>query len=221
MQVRLKVLNGKSANRELKVPYDEFVVGRGEECHLRPKSDSISRRHCVLRVRDDKVTVEDLGSKNGTYVDDKKIEQETEVAAGSVLRIGKLEVELVIERSEPQPVNADAGSRTTLTEESWADDNDITKWLEESPSKKGRDGSDPETRQLRLDETERAALDTAAVSKTATPTTVDEPEGKSEGEDKGDKGKKKIGKLPPRPAAKGASSREAAADMLKRFFNRP
>ena len=50
MEVSLKVVVGANAGKELKVPGPKFFIGRAEDCHLRPKSDLISRHHCVLLI---------------------------------------------------------------------------------------------------------------------------------------------------------------------------
>jgi len=226
MQIRLRVLNGKSGGRELKVPYDEFLVGRSEECHLRPKSDAISRRHCVIRVRDDQAFVEDLGSRNGTYINGVRTVGEQPLSHGAMLKIGKLDFEVILEETVPKKVGPGEVGSGSVDDESWADDNDITKWLEEGGGAAAK-GADPETRQFRLDETERAALETTAVNQATTQTTVGTPSGSPDSKSDSSVGgkskeKKKPGKLPPISKVKdSADSREAAANMLKRFFNRP
>jgi pSer/pThr/pTyr-binding forkhead associated (FHA) protein len=249
MQVKLKVLSGSSAGRELKISSDEFVIGRSDACHLRPKSDSISRRHCVLRVRDGRLFVEDLQSRNGTFLEKVRVTEETEVQHGNHLKLGRLEFEVVIQKSaapaKVETARADAPTVTEkvkLEEESWVDDEEITKWLEEGDtSAQASRKSTPETRQFRLDETERDALETKVIQAVDSDTKsgVDsKPDGKEEGKEgskdsskedskellkaKGEKSKKKQpGKLPPRPSAVSTDSRQAASDMLKRFFNRP
>lgn len=224
MQVRLKVLNGSSAGKELKVAFDEFVVGRSDDCHLRPKSDAISRRHCVIRLRDEQVFVEDLGSRNGTYLNEQRLEEETEARQGDVLRIGKLEFTFEIEKPAEALVDGAPASQV-VEEESWAEDDDITKWLQTEEPVAGR--RDPETRQFRLDETERVALET--VLKPATETAPNKAgdkkveAGSAVGDEKDEKAKaekRQPGKLPVRQSNSN-NSREAAADMLRRFFNRP
>jgi pSer/pThr/pTyr-binding forkhead associated (FHA) protein len=56
-----------------------FVLGRAEECYPRLPDDylhkDISRHHCLLSVNPPEVWVQDLGSRNGTYVNGKKIGQ--------------------------------------------------------------------------------------------------------------------------------------------------
>lgn len=228
MQIRLKVLNGKSAGRELPVMHEEFLIGRHEECHLRPKSDAISRRHCVIRTREGKVFIEDLGSKNGTVVNGVKLQEETELGPGDVIRLGRLEFEVVAWAQDAAPTSAgedsassEAETKQVVQEDSWADDDDITKWLEEEEAKKYLD---PATRQLSVDTIDKAVLETAMIDHAAEQTVIgeqptDSPSQSGEAKEKTEK--KKPGKLPPRSTVMGANSREAAADMLKKFFNRP
>jgi pSer/pThr/pTyr-binding forkhead associated (FHA) protein len=73
--------------REVPLKKSTLIVGRQDTCHIRIPSDSVSRQHCELRVEDDAVTVRDLGSSNGTFVNKRRVNQ-TELAAGDVLSIG-------------------------------------------------------------------------------------------------------------------------------------
>jgi DNA-binding winged helix-turn-helix (wHTH) protein len=67
------------------------VLGRDPGLPLQLPAPGVSRRHLVVRVRDGVATIEDLGSKNGTYVNGHKVTAATrltdgdEVLAGSFL----------------------------------------------------------------------------------------------------------------------------------------
>lgn len=74
--------------REVPLKKSTLIVGRQDTCHIRIPSDSVSRQHCELRVEDNGVTVRDLGSSNGTFVNKRRVNQ-TELAAGDVLSIGR------------------------------------------------------------------------------------------------------------------------------------
>jgi pSer/pThr/pTyr-binding forkhead associated (FHA) protein len=212
VQVNLKVLVGGNAGKEIPVPVERFLIGRSDECHLRPKSDAISRNHCCILVHDDGVIIRDLNSRNGTYVNDERIAEDRELKAGDKIRIAKLEFEIDIKEAKKAPVAAGApDTKERKAAESSSMEFDVTEWLEEANAKdKVGKKSDPDTRQFRLDETDRVALEQASAA----------------GEESGE-GKKKFtppakkspGKLPERPKQGAATSREAAADMLKKFFN--
>jgi pSer/pThr/pTyr-binding forkhead associated (FHA) protein len=239
MQVKLKVLSGSSAGRELKIPGDEFLIGRSDACNLRPKSDSISRKHCILRVREGRLFVEDLGSRNGSYLDDERLQEETEAKHGSKLRLGRLEFQVVLEQqpaskhTEPSRVasSPSGGVMPADGDSSSEEEDEITKWLEEGDfvAQEARK-SEPETRQFRLDETERVAFETTVAQSVDSDTKTGVPEGKPSEKEGGkgsgkkegeDRKKQQPGKLPPRAAASSTDSRQAASEMLKRFFNRP
>jgi len=66
----------------------ENVIGRGGEAQIVIQSSWISRHHARIVVGEHGVTIEDLGSKNGTFVCDQMIDQPTRLCDGDVLRIG-------------------------------------------------------------------------------------------------------------------------------------
>jgi predicted component of type VI protein secretion system len=79
---------------DLELPVGEFVVGRSTECQLSLDDPLVSRRHAVLRVRRDGVSVQDLGSRNGVVVNGTKISGERELTAGDRVSIGSQEMVL-------------------------------------------------------------------------------------------------------------------------------
>lgn len=71
---------------------DTIVIGRNDKlCDIAVTyDDSISSRHCELFLRDNRLYCRDLGSSNGTMVNQQKVYQEIEVESGDILRIGRL-----------------------------------------------------------------------------------------------------------------------------------
>lgn len=118
MKVRLKVLTGGSQGKELKLKEGEFLIGRSDSCHLRPKSDAISRKHCVLFVDQKNVRVRDLKSRNGTLVNGEKIDAEIELKMGDRLTVGPLEFELLISQEQAAPQKAAPQKAAPQTAES-------------------------------------------------------------------------------------------------------
>jgi pSer/pThr/pTyr-binding forkhead associated (FHA) protein len=222
MQVRLKILHGTNAGKDVKIPAPKCVIGRGDDCHLKPQSDAVSRRHAVIITTENEVVVRDMNSRNGTYVNGERVAEESVLLSGDVLRIGPLEFELMIEQTAAKPKRSkvsdikEAVARTAegSSISSTAELSDVTDWLEESDVAARQKGSDPETRQFRLDDTAGAGTLVSAAEGATADTKAIPPE------ETGKKEKKEPGKLPPRPAIQSKDSREAAADMLKKFFNR-
>ena len=72
------------------------LVGRSHECVLRIRGNFASRRHCELSVSEQQVTVRDLGSRNGTLVNQVPIEGIRELKHGDEIRIGPAVFLLVV-----------------------------------------------------------------------------------------------------------------------------
>lgn len=219
MTPKLKVLHGKNAGHEIRLKGSKFLIGRGEECQLRPKSDAISRQHCEFSIAGNQVAVKDLGSKNGTLVNGTRIESSTPLTEGDEIQIGKLAFEIVGLAAEAPAVKKEKPA-AMFTDEA-IEDSDISAWLQEGDdSSRARELAEPETKQFRLEEADRDALDAAAES-----TDADAADATSETNDdsssEADSGKKKTyGKLPTKMPVSSTDSREAASDMLKKFFGR-
>jgi pSer/pThr/pTyr-binding forkhead associated (FHA) protein len=233
MDLKLKVAVGKSAGQELRIPGPKFLIGRGEDCQLRPKSDLISRHHCVLLVDEESVSLRDLGSRNGTFVNDEQLFGEAELHTGDRIKFGPLEFDVVVSVSAPakklpavtsikEAAERAAGGRAT-------EDVDVASWLGNDAPANG----DLETRELRSADTEeiqmghtisdatvsdqvRAAM--AATEMGAGPEVQSDTPSDVVHAGHGPRPKGKPGKLPIGP--KKADSREAAADVLRKFFHR-
>lgn len=98
---------GSRQGHVIPVAGPSFTIGRDPECQLRPASDLVSRHHCVLRVSDHEVSVQDLGSRNGTFINGESIEWVMEIRDGDRLRVGPLEFEIGIELATPGPLSDD------------------------------------------------------------------------------------------------------------------
>ena len=234
MAIKLRVLHGKNAGHEIRLKEPKFLIGRGEDCQLRPKSESISRHHCEFSISGNDVTLSDLGSKNGTFVNGEVIEGPTRLSQSDEIRVGKLAFEIVgLEIETPasavanpavtNPAVANKEKPAAMFADEAIEDSDISAWLQEGDdSTRARELAEPETKQFRLETTDRDAL-------VAAPAETEEAESDSEDTDEdstvsddssAENKKKKFGKLPSKLPVNSTDSREAASDMLKKFFNR-
>ena len=76
--MRLEVKSGPDAGKKAEFEGDRLTIGREPGVELELADDEISRRHAAItRSADGKFTVEDLGSRNGTYVNGKRITEAT------------------------------------------------------------------------------------------------------------------------------------------------
>lgn len=102
MDVLLVMFRDDGTQKEFPLASGKTLVGRSEECDLRIPLPEISRKHSMLIVSNSAVTVRDLGSANGTYVNNKRI-NEQELEAGDHLVIGPV-VFTVRVNGEPQEI---------------------------------------------------------------------------------------------------------------------
>ncbi len=87
MKVQLEVLSGP-LDGHIYVFNSTSDIGR--EAKLRLAVDRfISRRHAILEVQATTVSVEDLNSTNGTFVDDARLQGKVELSNGKIFRIGR------------------------------------------------------------------------------------------------------------------------------------
>lgn len=89
LQAELVVVGGKQAGARIPLS-KKFLVGREEDCHLRPNSELVSRHHCVFTVDDYTLRMRDLGSTNGTFVNGTRTTGQVILNDGDEVRIGKL-----------------------------------------------------------------------------------------------------------------------------------
>ncbi|HTU91686.1 MAG TPA: FHA domain-containing protein [Gemmataceae bacterium] len=102
MKLSLVVLTpGPNQGKVLEIKLSQFVIGRDPQCHLRPSSPMISKRHCALLQREDKAFVRDFDSTNGTFVNNAPVKGEVEVHNGDQLKLGPLLFTVVVEAGTP------------------------------------------------------------------------------------------------------------------------
>jgi pSer/pThr/pTyr-binding forkhead associated (FHA) protein len=226
MKAKLCVLKGPGAGKEITIPVSKFFIGRGEDCHLRPKSDAISRHHCAIIISDSQIALRDFGSKNGTFVNDQRVENITILNNGDKLVVGPLSFKLVLDHSlggtkQPKVQSVEDVAQRSASrnlEVSSSDDDSIASWLETSILEDmNSDDSDTVTRQFKLQDISNIEPPVEAEE-----STEDEDEEAAEDNTQVTGKKRKAIKLPKRPpeAESSEDSKQAAEDMLRKYFNR-
>jgi predicted component of type VI protein secretion system len=102
MRFRLRYLH-----HDLELFEGQFVVGRSATCQLSLDDALVSRRHAMLVVSKDGVTVEDLESRNGVVVNGQRITSRVPVKPGDKIVIGSQE--LVLHKGAESSVGRDTG----------------------------------------------------------------------------------------------------------------
>lgn len=84
----LVVISGKPLGKSFVLSKDVSTLGRELTAEISIGETSISRRHTEFRLHDDGIIVRDLGSTNGTFVNDQKLEGDRTLNDGDLIRCG-------------------------------------------------------------------------------------------------------------------------------------
>jgi hypothetical protein len=137
MSVELRITDGPEKGKTFAFPdHDTFLFGRLEDCHARlPNDQQVSRRHFILEACPPKVSLRDLGSLNGTYVNGKKWggrnkgespEQgakhrfpTVDLKHGDQISVGQTRIEIIVREDQGPKIKAEvqAGELSELSPE--------------------------------------------------------------------------------------------------------
>ena len=210
MNVQLVVAAGSRAGQVIPIIGNRFVIGRADDCNLKPRSELISRYHCEIFLEDGEAFVRDMGSKNGVFLNGNQTTETHPLKNGDALTIGPLEffVNIIVETKPAKMPRvqsvSDAVARTVALQSGSTQKNQedsIADWLlsaEES-------GDELETRTINASEliAQLHAQSEDAASK--------------EQEEQRDSGTQSGSGIHMRPGSP-ASSRDAASELLRKFF---
>jgi pSer/pThr/pTyr-binding forkhead associated (FHA) protein len=139
MDVNLVLLRKDGSHQAFGLPSNIMVVGRRHDCDLQVPLTTVSRRHCQLSQNKDTLKIRDLGSRNGTYVNDRRVDEAT-LKAGDYIRIGPLTFLLQID-GQPQEIapaeqqgRKEAKPEKAKPKEAEAEESDIFADLDEDAS---------------------------------------------------------------------------------------
>jgi pSer/pThr/pTyr-binding forkhead associated (FHA) protein len=97
MNARLKVLIGDAVGETIEVPQGKYLIGREADCQLRRQSAFMSRHHCALLLDEYTLRLRDLGSKNGTFVNGRRIAGgEAILLDGDLVAVGEITFEVIL-----------------------------------------------------------------------------------------------------------------------------
>jgi len=116
MKVELRVLGREFEITMIAMMEQKFLVGRAVDCHLRPASDSVSRHHCVFKKDDFSLRLRDLGSTNGTFVNNDRIQGEVVLNHSDIVQVGDVTLQVFCtETAQASTDTAVIGSHDTAS----------------------------------------------------------------------------------------------------------
>ena len=89
-------LDGKNVD-DIRLRRGRYLVGRAEFADIRLPNEHVSRRHALIVKNDAGVSIMDLGSTNGTFVNGLRFSGDQALMVGDVIRIGNYRIELTIQ----------------------------------------------------------------------------------------------------------------------------
>lgn len=108
MKVTLVLVKEDGSAQELPMKRERLVIGRQKGVDLRIPVPEVSREHCEVRLDNGSISVRDLGSSNGTFVNRSRVQDGT-LKAGDLLAVGPA---VFVVRIDGEPADIDA-------EEAW------------------------------------------------------------------------------------------------------
>ena len=85
----LVVIYGLDLGRKYDLASETTILGRSSKADIQVDQESVSRNHAKLIAQDKKVMIQDMGSTNGTYVNDEQIQGELQLRNGDLIKIGR------------------------------------------------------------------------------------------------------------------------------------
>ncbi len=107
MKVKLVLMRGDQRVKEIPINAEVAIIGRGAGSDIRIISHEVSRHHCRIKIRDDVVTVKDLGSANGTSVNGQQILEKEVLRHGDLLQLGSVTFRVEIEALKAIAIDED------------------------------------------------------------------------------------------------------------------
>ena len=228
MIAKLIVASGKSAGRTIAIKRNKLLIGRAEQCDVRPLSEEVSRRHCAITVGPAEIWVEDLGSRNGTLVNGVKITARTKVVDGDIVTVGSLELRVSCAAPAPQGGGSeDDVSRWLMADDQPAGMSDTTRSLTAGHADSAADADGSNIHGAQSDVTSpESTLDGSFVSGIEVVPKTESPSGSGRSTGSVAMQALKADNAKPAGLPQGSkkaapdSSRDAAADALKKFFEK-
>ncbi len=100
----LIVRDGSLRGRRFEVESGEVTIGRERSDVLLDDDGEVSRNHAVVRQSSEGFEVEDLGSTNGTFVNEQRISEPTRLSSGDIVRVGQTRFDVEIKEDPNKTV---------------------------------------------------------------------------------------------------------------------
>ncbi|KGT48047.1 MULTISPECIES: FHA domain-containing protein [Acinetobacter] len=99
MTWKIQAISGDLTGQEISIDHD-MLVGRHQAADIVLQAAEISRKHAAFLVKEDALWVQDLGSSNGTFVNDQRIDAEALLKEGDIVQFASLKFSVLAPAQE-------------------------------------------------------------------------------------------------------------------------
>ena len=101
----IAVIDGEQPNAVHRILQYETLIGRGGDVQIDVNDELVSKRHCLIRVEGPVCTIKDLGSRNGTRVNGRKMRDEAALRLRHLdeIQVGATRLFVLTGRFKPRP----------------------------------------------------------------------------------------------------------------------
>ncbi|MHA3893472.1 FHA domain-containing protein [Acinetobacter sp. GXMZU3951] len=107
MTWKIQAITGEFTGQEISIDRD-MLVGRHQEADVLLQSAEVSRKHAALLLKEQNLWVQDLNSSNGTFVNDLRIEQESQLQDGDIVQFASFKFSVLAPAASEEVVAAEA-----------------------------------------------------------------------------------------------------------------
>jgi pSer/pThr/pTyr-binding forkhead associated (FHA) protein len=106
----IKILSGDLAGKVRPLGYGSFILGRAPDTNIPiPEDPKVSSRHCEITIELAGTYIQDLNSRNGTYVNDERIAKPVRIQGGDIIRVGSTTLEFSRTTASDTPPESSVG----------------------------------------------------------------------------------------------------------------
>ena len=106
----LQAISGSAFGKRFDLEKDEIVLGRHPDCDVTIEVGAVSRQHARIRIAGEDFTLEDLRSRNGTFLNGQEVKTPAKLRDGDLIRICDVEYQFHTEQESSMLSESTAGA---------------------------------------------------------------------------------------------------------------
>ncbi|MCJ8162556.1 FHA domain-containing protein [Acinetobacter zhairhuonensis] len=116
MTWKIQAITGEFTGQEISIDHD-MLVGRHQEADVLLQSAEVSRKHAALLLKEQALWVQDLNSSNGTFVNDLKVENESQLHDGDIVQFASFKFSVLAPAQMAEVVETETETETVAVQQ--------------------------------------------------------------------------------------------------------